>query len=472
MNRISQVDKTIYGLGNLSNGVVLQALTTYLVFFGTSILGVSGTVIGIMVSVSVVWDAVSDPLIGHLSDYTVNRRFGRRHLFMLIGGIGLAFFNGLLWSIQPEWSGFNKSLLLFVNVIFVKTFMTIFVTPYNALGAELSRDYHERTSIQAYRTVFFSMGLAFTTVAGMFFYFKPSAAYPIGQLNPASYQKLGITISLIILICALYATFGTFKYIEGLPKAPEGAKRKGLGPLMIEFKGIFANKNYLYVAGAYLTTNIASAILGAIGLHVFTYTFLMDNVAIGVTFGTIFGLSMLSQGFWLAITKRYDKKNGALLAVAISLVGSIVFLILVLMREVVIDQYLWLLFYAVPSGVGIGGLITLPFSMIADTVDEEEMATGHRSEGLYYGGLTFSYKMSQSIAIFLVGIILDLVGFAPEVAIQSDWTVTALGLVVAIGTLGALFGAIGFYRRYGLTKEKVDEIKDVLAQRLYESESE
>ena len=464
MNRINKADKTIYGLGNLSNGVILQALTTYLVFFGTSILGVSGTVIGIMVSVSVVWDAVSDPLIGHLSDYTLNRRFGRRHGFMLIGGIGLAFFNGFLWSIQPEWTGFNKALLLFINVILVKTFMTIFVTPYNALGAELSRDYHERTSIQAYRTVFFSMGLAFTTVAGMFFYFKPTEAYLIGQLNPGSYQKLGMTISLIILVCAVAASVGTFKYIEGLPKAPIGAKRKGLGPLLVEFKGIFANKNYLYVAGAYLTTNIASAILGAIGLHVFTYTFLMDNVAIGVVFGTIFGLSILSQGFWLAVTKKYDKKNGALLAVAISLVGSFVFLALVLVRDLVIGQYLWLLFYAVPSGIGIGGLITLPFSMIADTVDEEEMATGHRSEGLYYGGLTFSYKMSQSIAIFMVGIILDLVGFSSAAEVQSDWTVTALGLVVAIGTLGALTGAIGFYVKYGLTKEKVDAIKATLDQ--------
>jgi Na+/melibiose symporter-like transporter len=132
----------------------------------------------------------------------------------------------------------------------------------------------------------------------------------------------------------------------------------------------------------------------------------------------------------------------------------------------VIQQYLLLVLYAIPSGIGIGGLITLPFSMIADTVDEEELRTGHRSEGLYYGGLTFSYKISQSIAIFLLGIILDMVGFDSDLATQPIPTVVSLGLIVAVGTLIALVASMLFYKRYDLTKDKAEEIKKAIEKKL------
>ncbi len=153
------------------------------------------------------------------------------------------------------------------------------------------------------------------------------------------------------------------------------------------------------------------------------------------------------------------KKTAALLAAKISLLGAVIFLILIIYRASVVKDFWWLILYAIPSGIGLGGLITLPFSMIADTVDEEELMTGHRSEGLYYGGLTFSYKISQSIAIFLVGIILDFVGFDSSVQVQAPSTALWLGLIVAIGAILALLGAIGFYKRYALTKERIDEIK-------------
>ncbi len=459
-NMIKHKDKITYGMGNFSNGIILQALTSYLVFYGTTILGISGTVIGLMVSLSVVWDAVSDPFVGHLSDYTTNRKFGRRHLYMIVGTAGLVIFNIVLWSINPSSSMGLKVTLMFAMVILVKTFMTIYVTPYNALGGELSEDYHERTTIQAYRTVFFTLGLAFTTVAGMVFYFRPTEAYPVGQLNPASYMNLGITISVLILICSTVAIVATFKYIPTLPKNTRGSQKRILSHMAEELKIAFKNRNYLNVAGAYLSANIATAILGAIGLHVFTYTFDMNNYEIGMIFGLLFALSVLSQVFWIDITKKVDKKVAAKLAATLSGVGAIIFIGFVLNRQMVINHFQWLALYAIPSGIGVGGLITLPFSMIADTVDQEEYETGNRSEGLYYGGLTFSYKISQSIAIFLVGIVLDLVRFDSDLPVQSNMTVIALGLLVGLGSLVALIAAWGFYTRYNLSKNEIDRIKE------------
>ena len=455
--------KTLYGVGNFANGVTLQALTSYLIFFATSILGISGTVVGLIVSISVVWDAISDLLTGYLSDRTPGK-LGKRHPYMLVGTLGLALVNGLIWRIDGDLPSGLKVGLLFAGVMLIKTMMTVFVTPYNALGSELSKDYYERASIQAYRTVFFTLGLAFTTVAGMIFYFKPSSAYPVGQLNPASYSLLGGHMAMIVLVSGLVATFSTW-HKKQFYKPSMNRKKKLKEVIVQEMSAFFGNRNYLYVSGAYLSANIASAILGAIGLHVFTYTFAMNNVEIGSVFGVIFGLSVLSQTYYLRLTRLHGKKPAALKAVRMALISSLIFLVLVFLREQVMAHF-WLLFsYAVPAGIGVGGLITLPFAMVSDTVDEEELSTGVRSEGLYFGGLTFAYKISQSLAIFLVGIILDLIGFNGDIAIQSQMTSYAMGLVVGIGTLFALLGARYFYHKYRLTRDEVEQVKAALEAR-------
>lgn len=459
--------KAFYGVGNFANGVTLQALTSYLIFFSTSVLGISGTVVGLIVSVSVIWDAVSDLLMGYISDRTPGR-MGKRHPYLLAGTLGLALVNGLIWQIGANWDLGLKITLLFAGVMLIKTLMTVLVTPYNALGSELSTDYYERASIQAYRTVFFTLGLAFTTVAGMIFYFKPTSEYPVGQLNPSSYSLLGGHLALIVLVTGLIATFSTWQDRQFYVRKP-GKTPKARAVIAREAAALFGNRDYLCVTGAYLTTNIASAILGAIGLHVFTYTFNMNNVEIGSVFGVIFALSVLSQGHYLKLIRLHGKKPAALRAVRTTIIGGLLFLALVLMRGWVIERY-WLLFiYAVPAGIGVGGLVTLPFAMVSDTVDEEELNSGVRSEGLYFGGLTFAYKISQSLAIFLVGIILDLIGFNGELAQQTQGTSYGMGLVVGIGTLLPLFGARAFYRSYRLTREEVEHVKASLEARRQEA---
>lgn len=452
-------DKIFYGFGNFSYGALTQGLTSYLVFFGTSILGISGTVIGLMIAISVVWDAITDPLIGHISDNTIIGKWGRRHFYMLVGAIGLSISNVFMWSISTDLTKNQKVISLFVLVIIVKTFMTIFVTPYNALGAELTDDYDERTSIQAFRTAFFTLGLAFTAVVSMVLLFAPTSGYPQGQLNPTAYRNMGVTISIIVLVFCMITIFDTKKFIPNLPK---NIHKEGVGTfksLSVQFRTIFKNKDYINVTGAYLSANIASAIVGSIGLHVFTYTFGMTNYNMGFLFAVIFLASILSQFFWVDITKKMDKRNAALIAIGFSLVSSLIFLLFVFMREVIREQYLYFVIYGVLLGIGFGGLITIPFSMIADTIDEEELVSGHRAEGLYYGGMSFSYKMSQSVAIFLLGVILDLVGFNPDLKVQPESTLLGLGLILAIGTIIVLLIAGSFYYNYSITKQKAEDTK-------------
>ena len=110
LNNIPLIDKIVYGSGNLSFGVVIQIISTYMVFYSTVILGLSGSIIGLAVGISVIWDAVSDPIMGHISDHTHLKRFGRRHFYILVGAVSIAFLNFFLWNIPSAFPAVWKTL--------------------------------------------------------------------------------------------------------------------------------------------------------------------------------------------------------------------------------------------------------------------------------------------------------------------------------------------------------------------------
>lgn len=452
-----------YGIGNLGYGMILQAMTTYLLFFGTSILKLSGSILGIIIGISVFWDAISDPIMGSISDFTYNKRFGRRHLYILIGCIGIGVFNAILWSINVDWPDTVKLILITIMIFGVKTLSTVFVTPYLALSGELTEDYYERTKIQSVRTVFFVMGLGFTVVVGMTYFLRSTDAYPVGQLNGNGYMYLGFTTSIIMLIVGIITYMTTKSFIpylnEKVTRRRQKRKLGVLGQLRVDFKAMFDNSNYLYVALAYLSANLSSAIIGSIGLHVFTYTFRLDSSDIGIILGGFFVFMILSQPFWLKYSRKYDKKQAAILATLIGIGAGFVFLINLIFKSFTVDYPYSLMIFFMLAGVGVGGLLTLPLSMVGDTIDVEEYNTGKRSEGLYYGGLTFSYKASQAVAIFLIGVLLDTIGFNPELNMQTAATEMWLGLIMAIGCLVAFGLTLMAYSRYNLSHEEIQRLK-------------
>lgn len=461
LKKIPLFDKIGYGTGNLASGVVLQIIATYLVFYSTAILNIPGSIIGAVVSVSVIWDGVTDPLMGHISDQTRSRYFGRRHLYILVGTITIAITNYFLWDISPALSPVWKITSMLVLLLLIKTFLTIYTVPHTALGAELSNDYDERSSIQGIRTIFFILGLFSATVMGMFLFFKPTPEFPQGQLNPIAYRNIGITASIVALVFGLFCYFTTKKYIPYLQKTHNESGKAELGAkkLFGDIAAALKNSDYRYVVIGYLFTNIATALIGSIGMHVFTYTFLFDNVGMSIIFGVLFGTSIISQPIWVKISKWLDKKPTVIVGLASSMLGGLYFLFLVLFRDSVIGNVFYFIPFSVLAGFGMGGLFSIPLSMIADTIDVEELSTGQRSEGIYYGCLTLCYKLSQSIAIFILGIMLDIIQFNSNLTQQPKSTVITLGLILAIGSIISIALAVFYYNKYTLNKEKVDIIQ-------------
>lgn len=454
------IDKIGYGSGNLGFGFVLQIITSFLVFYSTAVLNLPGSLVGLVISISVVWDALSDPVMGHVSDKTNISIFGRRHLYILIGVFGIAIFNYLLWIISPSLPTTIKFIWIFVIIVLVKTFMTIFITPYTALGAELSYDYHERTSIQSIKTSFFLLGLFFGAALGLFLFFQPTAEFPVGQLNPNAYKYMGITSSLLMLLFGLVSFFTTIKYVPYMrSNQQKHHKKQNFSNIFKSFVEAIKNKNYRAVVFGYLFTNISAALIGTIGLHIFTYTFFMGSSKIGIILGVQLIVSILSQPIWTILSKKMEKKPAVMLGLWISIFGSVIFIVLVLLKTIVIENYLYFLPFSIFAGFGTGALYTIPLSMIADTTDEEELRSGFRKEGVYFGGMTFGYKLSQSVSIFLLGILLDLINFDATQRVQSEFVVNILGLILPIGSIISFGLGIYFYRSYSLTEKKIQKIQ-------------
>jgi glycoside/pentoside/hexuronide:cation symporter, GPH family len=464
--KIPLQDKIGYGMGDLTYGIVFQMVGTYVVFFATAVLGISGSLVGLALSISVLWDAISDPLMGYLSDITRSVRFGRRHLYLLLGSAGMAVSNLMIWSIQPEWSNGLKVAGLFVGLMLMKTSATVFATPYAALGSELTTDYNERTSIQGIRSIFFLGGLMFSTVMGFLLFFNATPEFPIGQENPAAYRNMGLTVSLIALLGGFTVYGMTRQYIPHLrARNPDKAEITGLHKLAASFRLALQNNPYRHVVIAYLLTNISTALISSLGIHVFTYTFQLDNRDIGTIFGVLFGVSILSQPIWIRISRRIDKRPAILLGILFSLLGCVLVFFFVLFKDRIAGEMVYMLPFAALGGFGSGALFSMPYSMVADTIDFDEARTGKRLSGVYYGSMTFFYKFSQSLTVFLVGILLDVVRFDAKATVQPESTVTILGMTIAIGGFVVLVLAGVSYFQYGLNREKVAQIQEQIRRR-------
>lgn len=475
LKNIPLIFKVGYGTGNLGSGLIFQALNTYLVFYATAVLNLPGLLVGIAVSISIIIDGISDPVMGYISDRTYMNSLGRRHLYLLIGTFFTALINYFLWIIDPALSLSVKFIWLLITVILVKLFLTVFSTPYIALGAELSSDYNERTSIQAIRTVFFILGVLFASGLSLYLFFNPTTEYPLGQLNPAAYHNLGLASSIMMLAFGLICFFATFKFIPHLYKIEreDSISRKAnlvhrTGRIIADFLTAIKNYDYRCLVLGYLFTNLTVALFTAIGLHVFTYTFNMNNNEIAIIIGLQFLISILSQPAWVKISRKVDKKPSVIMGIIISVLGGLYFLLTVFYRAYVSQHYLLLLPYSILAGFGTGGLFSLPTSMVADIIDVEELKSGLRLEGIYYGCLTFAYKTSQSVAILLLGIFLDIISFDAAREIQPEATKFTLGITLAAGGIFFMLLALKFYRQYRLDSQAINKIQ----ARIWQKEDE
>jgi len=443
--------KFFYGIGSLGYSVIGQTISNFFMFFATSVLGLKGVFVGVAIAISTIWDGVSDSIIGFFSDNYRIGKLGKRNGFMLIATFGMAIFNLLLWIIPININQWVKFVWILVSLLLLETFNTMFATPYMALGNDLADSYHDRTKINASKTIFYLLGIIIPSI--LLIIFLPSTEeYPIGQLNPAGYINIAIVTSIICLIFGLVCSLTT---IPKLKKQDIEMKHKkfSFSKILKSFSATFKNKKLRTIIWGYVMTSIATVFLCSVGLHFFTYSFFYTSKQITFLLLCLMGGTIISQILWVWLSKKHSKKPALILGILLTILSVFGIITIYLFRiELYNISYYLMLGLVFVCGIGSGSIYTLPSSMYGDVIDQ--ISKGNDDKTATFGGtLTFASNIANSITQFVVGVLLDVIKFDSSLEVQSLGVQTGLALILFVGVQASLIVGCSIFAGYKEKKE-------------------
>ncbi len=424
--------KLLYGSGALLEGVITAALTYFLLFYLTAVCGLSGVLAGTAMFLGLLIDALLDPLIGLASDNT-RSRLGRRLPYLLFGTVPLAFAFALLFSIPAAATGLTLMFYATLCSMAVRVGQSVFHLPYVAVGAEVTDDYNERSSIVTYRVSFSMLGtfLAIGLGLGVFM------AGPGGLNERSSYVPFGWTCAALICLAGLGGAMATRGALPRLHAATL-ADGSGIGLFVAEVRDIFRNRSFVVLFFATLAFFVAQGMAGALAIYLNKYFWNLSTsgvqlVLVGATLGPFLGVPVFAM-----LSRRVEKKKLTIINFMVFVVGQMWPPLarlggLLPESESLITGILFC--NAMLAGSALVGAAIGAQSMMADAVDEHEHLFGVRREGLFFSGLAFAVKAASGLGGLLAGASLDLIHFPTALVSKggnvqlSDEIIRQLGIV-------------------------------------------
>ena len=437
-----------------------QTVSSFIMFYGTSVLGLSGALVGFLIAITSLWDGLSDPLVGYFSDRTKSKIFGRRLGHMLFASFALAINNVMLWSCPSFANKAFCALWILFFLLLQETFNTFFATPYAALCIDIAPDYNDQTNMQGFKTVFSIFGMILPSV--LMSLFMPGGD---GQFNKQGYVKIAMVNSAIVLLCGLVAIFGTLRRVHSMPNYYESFEEKkekhSFKKILKGYVETFKKKDFRVVMLGYSVCLIAMMFLSSVGMHLFTFCYGFSGAQISMLMICLFGGAIISQPIWVNVVKKYDKKHTLIFALCVILFGLGLISITFLFRLYCsVNLIFWFvapcLFF---SGLGAGALYCMPHSMYADVVTMEQYKTKKNDSGRYTGYYTFTYNFSNSIALLFIGFLLQIVGFNSSEPVQTIQVQNGLGKIVFLGSAIAITVAILIFSEYSLKRADVLKVQ-------------
>lgn len=456
-DRISLKQKAAYAVGMLVNNLQAAALPAMVVILNLG-LGMDPLLVGLVGSIPRIFDAVSDPMLGYISDNT-RTRWGRRRPFIFIGALAAGLIFALMWQLPPGHSQmFYFWIFLVASILFFLAY-TVYATPFVAFGYEMTPDYHERTRLHAFAN---TVGqLAWLGVP--WFYALMASALFRDTVHGARVLAIwvGVIVAVLGVIPAIFC-----RERKTLPaKAAEGFVKN----MVVFFKGIgttFRCKPFVKICGATFLVFNGFQLGMSFSLYVMIYyVFGGDDAAAGKLMGwfgmltSIFTLLVIPLTGWIAT--RLGKRNTFLITITLSLIGYAIKWV-----GYNPEHPYWLLFACPLVAFGTGSLFTLMGSMISDVCDYDELETRQRREGVFGAIYWWMIKVGMALAGLLTGVLLKASGFdvALETA-QPERTLLLLRLfdvgIPVITSAVALF----IIAKYTITEERAHEIRAELEQR-------
>lgn len=459
--------KVFYGSGAAAEAAIHITFNTFNFLFYNNVLGLSGTLAGLAVTIAVVFDAVSDPVVGSISDRW-RSKWGRRHPFLYLSAVPM----GICFIALYAPPGYLEDLGLFlwftVFTIGLRISLTFYHVPHLALGAELSDDYSERSVVYAYNSI---LGMVGGSVA-YFLAWTYFGRVEGGVSEADNFLPVGLVVGSAAMLVVLASAFFTRDQIPKLKQVGADVPAFSLKQLVDEILVCFRNHNYLWLLLGLLCLSATNGVREAMNAYVglFFWELQPDQLRF---FGLATPLAFVFAFFATPLLNDRFEKVGtmvggvAVLVVAQTLLPTL--RLLELLPENGHPALFPMLMTAIAMVYGAGAILSISvMSALADVADEHELNTGRRQEGIFYSARTFVGKATGAFGLLIGGIAIDIIGWPTGVKTAdqvSPDTIFGLGLIEGpIGAIPSLF-AIFFYARYRISKSRHAEIKAALAAR-------
>jgi GPH family glycoside/pentoside/hexuronide:cation symporter len=460
-----------YGAGGAVYAIKESAYTMFVLLFYTQVLGLDGSLTGAIIALSLLWDAVSDPLVGALSDRLRHRR-GRRHPFMdaSVLPLGLGFV-GLFWP--PAAIAASTALLaawLLFWSLWVRSFITTYSIPHLALSAEITTDYQARSRILGARLAFLFLFSVLMPAAALLFIFNDSGAGD-GRFRVENYPLYGGFSCLVCWLMAGVSSRGTRRFAHSSLQAT-GLPRVTRGGLARDFLRTLRNRSFRNLLGLDVSIMLAYGCVSTLNMLVWIYYWEFDASEISAILSLPSLLAVALVSLTLAPLGRRLEKYRLLQLSVIGLILNCLWLYPLRMLHLlppnghVLVFWLNLLFMLLFMYCFLMRAIQTQ-SIIADITDEHEWECGLRQEGGFFAASNFANKLATIFGPLYGGVVLDLIGLRSEMRPGTVAPAVLDGLAVAygIGTLPFMIIGLLFGLRITLGRARVAQLQSLLSQR-------
>lgn len=440
-----------YSFGQLTDSIPFNLFYVYFLYFITDVVGLPAVYGGIISLIVIIWDAITDPIAGYLSDNSKSK-YGRRRPFMLGAIVPLFICTVMLFTAVDFSRPVALTYYIFVGILFW-TCYKLYVIPFFALGAEITQDFNDRTTLRGFAGVGIYVATWFVSAGPMMVLDNVSAN---GGTEKQSWLLSAILFGLIGVIGGLICWRST-RGKELSREKPENTS--GIGELLKNYRELFRQKALRYFLLMTIAYNVSFSIASA------AFVYIMDNnLALNPSkqalYWTIYSIITISLVPIVSIvSNKFGKKQAMVSLNVICIVGCVFYFIYG------IPNFTHLILFTIFYNIGNVCYWSVGYSMMYDCVEVDEYITGKRREGAITGFSSFMQKFGSAIGMYVTGGLLTMLGYDGTAEVQTQEaldgiiTVNTLipGILVAVGTLLIII--------YPVTKERFEALLEAIEHR-------
>lgn len=458
--------KVAYGIGSTAEAAIAIVFNTFNFLFYNNVLGLSGTLCGLAVTIAMVFDAISDPLVGSLSDRW-RSRLGRRHPFLYAAPIPMGLFFVCIYSPPAALSQTGLFAWFTINTVLLRTALTLYHVPHLALGAEITVDYEERSVLMSYNTIFGLLG----TAGVSYLSWSYLGSLEGGTSNRLGYLVLASVIALFGIVVVFASAFFTRDQVAKLSRPPRSLPPFSLTALLAEVRVCLTNQNYQMLIFGMIFLSATVGLHETLNAHINLFYWELDEAQIG--------LMALGGPPGLLIATLVTPRLHVYFGKRETLIAGILGMVLSVGAPVTLRLFDWFpengspLHFPILCGLkmisyGSGAVMVISIvSSLADVTDEHELLTGRRQEGVFFAARSFFSKLTSGLGHLLAGLAIDVISFpvgAQPGSIDSD-TLFDFGIVAGPLTVLPALVSLLFYARYRIDQPRHQQIRRELGLR-------